>query len=208
MIQATKQEKEELRTNKQKARGEFQSMLREWPGLRSGASFREAARSFHSSDPWRLLDLEELDELFQDVISSTDFRDIRHKNKKSLFDFFSSHPDSFGTGQTRWGDLPPLMAENEAWAALDNLDRLDVWMDYVEEGMHRLRDEERLAERRVGRIARGEFSAGIGEMAELVEFENIKKLKIYQNLIGTPLSSQPYDLYKEEVDRRRNRIDI
>jgi len=186
-------------------------------------SFRQVADICHGMDCWGQLDVEELDDIFQDTIE--DFN-RRHRNKardkvydmqRDFYKALESAIPSIKPGRDQWKDISTRFASQESFIKLDDLDRFQVFEDYMREEIERFRDEKERAAKRSARKHRERFVELLDEYKELItsspdmkwsEFVGmIKQRQEYIDLIGTKHSSQPYDLFAEMRSRWKREED-
>ena len=184
-------------------------------------TFRQVAFVFHTQDFWKFLDLEGLDDIFQDTIDSFE-RDnhhkIREKNyelKRQLFRKFEAAIPPLVPGKTTWSDVTLRLSHDEAFTQLDTLDRFDVFEDYMRETLERYEEDKRRISRRQARKYREAFlllldthKDEINEETKWSDFvRQIKENEAYINLIGVHGSSQPYDLFAEKRSEWKRSMD-
>ena len=182
-------------------------------GMSPDISFRQVAAICKSMDFWGQLDLEELDDIFQDTIEDCNRR-YRNKARDRIYDLqrdlykeLECAIPPIKPGRDRWADVSSRFSSHESFAGLDNLDRFQVFEDFMREQIEKIHDQKQRAERRVARKHRENFVDLLDEYKALItsspdmkwaEFvAMIKQRKEYIDLIGTRHSSQPYDLFAE-----------
>ena len=182
-------------------------------GMSPDISFRQVAGICHSMDFWGHLDLEELDDIFQDCIEEFNRR-FRNKARDGIYDLqrdfyraLESANPKIKPGHDRWSHIASRFEGNESFSQLDNLDRFQVFEDYMKEEIEKIHDAKERAERRSARKYRENFVDLLNDYKELItnspemkwaEFVGmIKERREYIDLIGTRHSSQPYDLFAE-----------
>jgi hypothetical protein len=112
-----------------------------------------------------------------------------------------------------WEDARSLMGQYPSFrGSIDELDRIEVFEDYINEKVEKRKEERRRSERREGRRKRDAFidlleshrsliAPEDGEPIRWDEFQSvIREENAYVDLIGTRNSSQPYDLFSEYRD--------
>ena len=193
----------------------FSEFIEDWiqNEMSPDTSFRQVASVCSKMSFWSHLDLEELDDIFQDTVE--DFnrrnrniaRDRVYDLQRELFRVFESADPPMRPGVDRWSSVVTRFETNEAFSKLDDLDRFQVFEDYMKEEMQKTRDNARRNERRVARKNRKGFVDLLGEYKNLITHSPdmkwsdfvvmIKERTEYRDLIGTKNSSQPYDLFAE-----------
>ena len=164
---------------------------------------------------WVSLDVEELEDIFQEFISSyeTSQRHVikeRHfERKRELFRLLEERWGSSRLPPT-WGDAVTLISQHPStFAGLDNLDKFEVFEDFIMEKLEKEKEERRKLERREGRKKRDTFLNLLESYRNRIIMDNdeamrwddfqslIRDQPAYIDLIGTRNSSQPYDLFSE-----------
>ena len=162
---------------------------------------------------WKLLDVEELEDIFQDYILSYEssqrhfIKERHYQRKRELFRVLE---DRWGTSQLvpSWADSHVFMHQNTT-AGLDDLDRFEVFEDFIMEKSEKMKEEKRKLERREGRKKREAFIHLLDSLkdriipsdGEAMRWDDLQPLikdhHAYFDLIGSRNSSQPYDLFTE-----------
>jgi hypothetical protein len=215
---SAKREREELRLAKQASREEFRNLLSHWSEdgeLDPDITFRQLASVCCKMHFWSLLDLEEMEDIFQEFIISYEsaqrhlIKERHFERKRELFRLF----------ETRWGSsrIPPTWSDavvfisqhGQTFSSLDDLDKFEVFEDFIMEKLEKVKEERRKSERREGRKKRDAFlhllqshrNQIVNDGAELMRWDDfqimIQNDPAYVDLIGTRNSSQPYDLFSE-----------
>lgn len=200
-----------------RAREIFRDLLDVWAEngqLDPDISFRQLASVAKDTDWWSALSLGELDEIFQDFMASFEGsarNRIRERKHQMMRDLFKLLQDRWGAVPTfpSWQDASLFISQNASkLPLLDNLDKFDVFEDFIKDKLEMRREDKRRRERREGRKRRDNFTRllqsikaeilGEGEPMKWEELQ--KKLRNtveYMDLIGTRNSSQPYDIFAE-----------
>lgn len=182
-------------------------------GMSADVSFRQVASVFHNMEFWSCLDLEELDDIFQDFLDKylrdhhNEIRERNHENKRELFRMLenSSACERIEPGVTKWGDIVDRFRNSQVFGKLDDLDKFEVFEDFMKETLEKDRDDQRRRENRKARQARERFMSLLESRKDLIEneikwsefVESIRGMDEYIDLVGTRHSSQPYDLFAE-----------
>ena len=215
--QAAKRERIEKRMNETRARERFRDLLGIWAEkgeLDPDISFKQMASVAGKTDWWEALEVDELDEIFQDFMAGHE-SDARNRKREKRHQMMR---DLFQLLQERWGDIPTFPAWRDAelyisqnetkFGLLDNLDRFDVFEDFIREKLNKRREDKRRYERREGRKRRDAFTNLMESMKEEIlgdgdplnweeVHKRVKNSVEYTDLIGTRNSSQPYDIFAE-----------
>jgi hypothetical protein len=191
-------------------------------------TFRQLSSVCCKIEFWSLLELNELEEIFEDFMSSYEsssrhlIKEKRHERMRELFKLFEQRWGSSTTLPT-WSDACVFFQQNvSSLSGLDDLDRFSVFEDFVMEKVEKKKEDRRRQERRDGRKRREAFVALLEKYRDRIapsetdpirwdDFQPlIRDHDAYTNLIGTKNSSQPYDLFSEirtlwnEVPRKRS----
>jgi hypothetical protein len=200
---------------KQRSREQFSDFIEDWlqNEMSPDISFRQVATVCANMEFWRHLEIEELDDIFQDTVEDFNRRN-RNLSRDRVYDLqrevyraFESAEPPLVPGRDKWASVVDRFAANEAFSKLDDLDRFQVFEDFMREEMQKTRDNQRRDERRLARKYRQRFVELLGQFKNLITHSPdmkwsefvvmIKDRPEYKDLIGTKNSSQPYDLFAE-----------
>ena len=177
-------------------------------------TFRQVASVCCKMDFWPNLSVDELDDIFQDTIEEYNrrgrnkLRDKVYDLQRDLYRAFEKADPPLRPGHDRWSEVVKRFEKLECFAKLDNLDRFQVFEDFMKEEIQKFRDDQRRRERRTARKNRESFVSLLEEYKDEIAHSpgevkwsdfvsQIKDRSEYRNLIGTKHSSQPYDLFAE-----------
>jgi hypothetical protein len=213
-----KKEREELRVSRQRAREEFRAILDHWADdgeLDPDITFRQIASVCCKMHFWSIVDLEDLDEVFQEFIGSYQVNQkhqIREKYYERKRELLREFHDRWGGGPfiPTWKDAVIFLSQRESFFTnLDDLDRFEVFEDFVLDMLEKKKEDKRKSDRRDGRKRREAFIALLESYKGMIidqdrepmrwdDFQAIvREDRAYSDLIGTRSSSQPYDLFNE-----------
>lgn len=199
--------------SKKKAEEELQSLLESWiEDFDPDMTFRQLAAACSDLPFWVHLDLETAEDIFVDFVEEFEHKQMyRVKEryfelKRECFKFLeNSIPSAFDIRKIVWTDVKSMLDGNEAFSSLDDLDKFEIFEDFVRDIISRMREDRRRAEKRVNRKRREQFVALLESRKDEIltgvkwhDFvDGIKAGREYVDLIGTRNSSQPYDLFAE-----------
>ncbi len=203
---------------KQRSREEFRTLLEHWGeegDLDPSISFQQIASVCRKMPFWACLEVEELEDIFQDYIGayeSTHKNAIKERHYERKRELFRILEDRWGASPVlpSWKDAQVIFDQHRTTtAALDDLDRFEVFEDFIIEKVEKMKEERRKRERREGRKKRDAFISLLESYkdrivpidGEAMRWDDIQPLirdeRSYVDLIGTRNSSQPYDLFSE-----------
>jgi len=205
-----------LRLDKKRAREEFHEFLQDWMqnDMSIDIPFRQLAEICHSLPCWSMLDIEELDDIFQDFLDDFERRNHHkitekvYEQQRMLYKELEACVPPLEPGKTSWADIANRRWNND-YSKLDNMDKFQVFEDFMKDRIHDEREKRRKTEQRIARKHRQNFATFLEskknaimtdglKWSEFLEKFNIKESsQEYQELIGTKHSSQPYDLFGE-----------
>lgn len=140
--------------------------------------------------------------------------------KRQLFRAFESAKPLVDIITARWDDFVARFGDIPAFTQLANIDKLDVYEDYMMERLEQFREDRRRARRRDARKKREKFISLLEQHRDEISHEIswpdfaalIKHTDEYKDLLGTRNSSQPYDLFaemrskwKRDITKKRSR---
>lgn len=129
--------------------------------------------------------------------------------KRQLFRIFESANPGVDITTARWGEFVSRFGTEPAFVQLRNMDKLDVYEDFMMERLEHQREEARKTRRREARKKREKYLLLLeqhkDELAHEISWPDfvslLKHTDQYKDLIGTRSSSQPYDLFAEMRSR-------
>jgi hypothetical protein len=161
--------------------------------------------------------LDELDDIFQDFLDDFERRNSHkltekiYEQQRELYKVFKDADPPLEPGKTVWQDVIKRFNRPvyPCFQKLDDLDRFQVFEDFMNDRMHDIREERKKADKRMARKHREAFinflernkeaiceNPGM-KWSEFLDRFSVKGSVEYIDLIGTKHSSQPYDLFAE-----------
>ncbi|GAX86158.1 hypothetical protein CEUSTIGMA_g13571.t1 [Chlamydomonas eustigma] len=166
IIQRRNEEKEEERKRIKQAREDFLQLIMDSTEVKLTHSYRRAKEIFEDEPRWKAVPEREREELFHEGQKEKDRREKEEKkaDKKRKAQAFRELLESISTIQfgTEWRKVAKKLEGEEVFEALDKVDRLEVYQEYMKELERKEREEkerEREIKRRQDRIARDNFKA-------------------------------------------------
>lgn len=215
-----RREREEARVKKQIARDNFMKMLDASTILKPESKYYRTAHFFQGDPRWRILDEKERVELFQDYLDELEKREKEKKKqqrKLQMEQLAKLLGEKEGINYTtRWTIVCTQLAENPVFTALDKLDQLTVFRDWVID-MEKKVEEARKMEKRTGeRKAREAFRALLKDKIEAGELtvcthwrpfvHSLQDHSAYLNLVGQ-VGSTPKELFDDAVELLREQAE-
>ena len=214
-----KKEREDGRQKKQVARENFGKMLDSSGILRAESKYYKTSHFFQGDPRWRILEEKERVELFQDFLDELERRDrekvrqLRKNQMEMLKKTLKDNQDIDFT--TKWSTAQVMLAENPNFKALDKLDQLNVFSEYILEYEKNYNESKKLEERTKARKNRENFRKLLddyvktGEIQATTHWQEIyQKLRDdpnYLNLVGQP-GSTPKELFDDVIENERNKL--
>jgi len=214
-----RKDREDAKKKKQVARENFMKMLDSSGILRAESKYYKTAHFFQGDPRWRILEEKEREELFQDFLDELERRDrekqrqLRKQQMQSLRKLLDDREDIDHT--MKWGIIQRLLAEHPLFKAIDKLDQLTVFSEYVLDTEKQVSEAKRLEERTKARKRREAFRELLEDLVKTGEInaashwrpivQKIKDEPQYLNLVGQPGSS-PQELYSDIIEREKEKI--
>ncbi|CAG9323983.1 unnamed protein product [Blepharisma stoltei] len=214
-----RKDREDAKKKKQVARENFMKMLDSSGILRAESKYYKTAHFFQGDPRWRILEEKEREELFQDFLDELERRDrekqrqLRKQQMQSLRKLLDDREDIDHT--MKWGIIQRLLAEHPLFKAIDKLDQLTVFSEYVLDTEKQVSEAKRLEERTKARKRREAFRELLEDLVKTGEInaashwrpivQKIKDDPRYLNLVGQPGSS-PQELYSDIIEREKEKI--
>lgn len=229
--QKAKEEREEQRLRVKKAKEDLEYFLNHDPRVSSSLRYRQACDEFAETDVWKAVPDEERRDIFSDVMLEVKKREderakeMRKRNKEVLRDILDSIPDI--TAQTTWLKAQHYLSQNEVFAkdtsllAMDKLDALEVFMEYIGQLEDEDKDERRRERKEKAKQERENRFAFVRYLDELHAAGHLTSISKWQNLyqvisadpryialLSQPLSgSTALDLFKFYVEDLKARYE-
>lgn len=213
LTKAKKRAVEQARQKKLKAKDDWATMIKEWDGLKPSTRYRDVAYEFFQSETFKLIDEDDRDEIFQDVMDDLDKqrKDERRKNKKGLLDKAKKLfiEDENITPLSRWRDVQDAFRDNDIYKVLSKVDVLTAWEEWSEEAEKKELEQKRKEKFRAERLFRDEFRKILdvyykqGKITTETFWgsfvQEINEEEAYVKLIGQP-GSKPHDLFDDYIE--------
>jgi pre-mRNA-processing factor 40 len=214
-----RKEREEARMKKQVARDNFVKMLDSAGILRPDSKYYKTSHFFQGDPRWRILEEKEREDLFQDYLDELERRDKekKHQERLGLMNNFRKllHEREDIDHSTHWLDACKALSGVAAFEALDHLDQLTVFSEYVVEAEKTYYEHKRTHKRTQERKHREQFKELLLEKAKLGELtaathwrpflQAVKGDSRYLDLVGQP-GSTPKELFDSVVDQLKEDI--
>jgi len=214
-----RKEREEARQKKQVARENFMKMLDSSGILKAESKFHKTAHFFQGDPRWRILEEKEREELFQDFLDELERRDkekqrhLRKQQMQSLKKVLEDKEEIDHT--TKWFQAQKLLAGNSQFEALDKLDQLSVFSEYILEAEKKEAEKKRSQDKTNARKNRENFKSlleeavGKGELTAATHWKDfilkIREDPRYFNLVGQA-GSTPKELFDEVKNAQKEKL--
>lgn len=214
-----RKEREEARMKKQVARDNFVKMLESAGILRPDSKYYKTSHFFQGDPRWRILEEKEREDLFQDYLDELEHREKEKKRQERLalmntFKKLLTDRDDIDH-TTHWYDASRVLAGTPAFDALDHLDQLTVFSEYVIEAEKVYLENKRINKRTQERKNREQFKELLQEKAKLGDLtaathwrpflQSIKDDSRYLSLVGQP-GSTPKEMFDSVVEQLKENI--
>mmetsp|Transcript_13069 Transcript_13069/g.24434 ORF Transcript_13069/g.24434 Transcript_13069/m.24434 type:complete len:483 (+) Transcript_13069:275-1723(+) len=214
-----RKEREDARLKKQVARDNFVKMLDSAGILRPDSKYYKTSHFFQGDPRWRILEEKEREDLFQDYLDELEKREKEKKRQEKMMlmnNFKKLLIDREDIDHAiHWVDACKLLAGVPAFDALDHLDQLTVFSEYITEAEKIFYENKRINKRTQERKNRELFKELLQEKAKLGELtaathwrpflQGIKDDQRYLNLVGQP-GSTPKELFDTVVEHLKEEI--
>ena len=213
-----KKDREDGRQKKQVARENFMKMLDSSGILRAESKYYKTAHFFQGDPRWRILEEREREELFQDFLDELERRDrenLRLQRKQQMQMLKKVLEDNQEIDYTtKWVIAQKILAENPNFKALDKLDQINVFSEFILEFEKNTVDSKRLDERTRARKNREAFRALLENYVKTEEITAVTHWKeiypklrddmVYLNLVGQQ-GSTPKELFDDTIRKEQEK---
>jgi pre-mRNA-processing factor 40 len=214
-----KKDREDGRQKKQVARENFTKMLDSSGILRAESKYYKTSHFFQGDPRWRILEEKEREELFQDFLDELERRDrekIRQQRKQQMQMLRKVLEDNVEIDHTtKWSAAQKILADNLNFKALDKLDQLNVFSEFILEFEKNVSESKKLDERTKSRKNRENFRKLLeeyikaGQITAVTHWKDIyQKLRdepTYLNLVGQP-GSTPKELFEDIINQEKSKL--
>lgn len=215
-------ERDEQQLKRDKLRTKYRQMLEEDHSLTSETKFSDAVKKFCGDERWRAIDERDREDLFQDYLDDLEKReneDKRIQRETKMRAFRRILEDKRLPSATKWKEICLNFKDDHFFNAIEKLDRLKVFCDYITELENKEKAERdwsrKLAEYRNRESFRDFLQNAVdkNEINSKTKWKNlllkIKEDANYLDLLGQE-GSTPKDLFDDVVsilkeDYKRNK---
>eukprot|EP00771_Trimastix_marina_P001734 gnl/Trimastix_PCT/2826.p1 GENE.gnl/Trimastix_PCT/2826~~gnl/Trimastix_PCT/2826.p1 ORF type:complete len:600 (+),score=244.69 gnl/Trimastix_PCT/2826:191-1801(+) len=171
--QKKKRDKEEKRRRDRQAREEFFQMLADFEEIKSTTRYHKVQQMLEEDSRFHAVeDDAQREELFEEYLvdlKKKEKENARQRRKENMAKFRELLEETDIDLRSQWKRIQPLIEDDPRYTALEKIDRLQVWEDYMrdlERQEAEKREKQREAQRRAQKKKRDAFTAFLRDMYE------------------------------------------